>query len=292
MPAPEIQRAAEFLAAHAVVLLGLGTLAILLSLVAIVLAVRGIARFRQPLREGFETLVDRVRQASVARQFLRGASRRLPRGYLLVHFALGLALTAAATLFVIVAEEVVSGDEIAVFDIAFARALRDNATPEWERVFERVSWLGRGDVLGVATLLVALGLIVEDRVTIALGWVAAQAGGGLLNYTLKQGFGRTRPEFADPLLAASSWSFPSGHVMGTFIFCGLASYLLLRYVRSWTVAAATVTVSLAWCLVMAFSRLYLGVHFASDVIAGLFAGGAWVAVCVSAFEVLRRRGER
>jgi undecaprenyl-diphosphatase len=122
-----------------------------------------------------------------------------------------------------------------------------------------------------------------------MGWVAAHAGGGLLNLTLKRAFERTRPEFADPLLAASSWSFPSGHAMGTFILCGLGCYLVLREMRSWTAAAAVVMLATSWCLIMAFSRLYLGVHFASDVVAGLVAGAAWVAVCVSAFEVVRRR---
>jgi membrane-associated phospholipid phosphatase len=124
---------------------------------------------------------------------------------------------------------------------------------------------------------------------LALGWVAAQAGGGLLNRVLKETFQRTRPEFADPMLLASTWSFPSGHAMGTFILCGMVCYLLLRGIRPWTMAAAVVTASASWCGVTAFSRLYLGVHYVSDVIAGLLAGVAWLAVCVSALEVLRRR---
>ena len=94
---------------------------------------------------------------------------------------------------------------------------------------------------------------------------------------MKETFERTRPEFADPLLASASWSFPSGHAMGTFILFGLGAYVLLRNVRSWTVAGVVVTLSLLWCLTVAFSRLYLGVHFASDVIAGVVAGAAWVA---------------
>ncbi len=77
--------------------------------------------------------------------------------------------------------------------------------------------------------------------------------------------------------------------MGTFVFCGVAGYLLARATRSWSVAAVTVAVAAGWSMAMAFSRLYLGVHYASDVVAGLVAGAAWVAVCVSGMEVIRRR---
>jgi undecaprenyl-diphosphatase len=144
-------------------------------------------------------------------------------------------------------------------------------------------------VLAAATAAVAAYLTIKHDWLAAAGWIAAQVGGGLLNAVLKATFERTRPSFADPLLAASSWSFPSGHAMGTFILVGLACYVFLRNVRSWTMAAVLVTAALSWCVVMAFSRLYLGVHFASDVVAGVIAGAAWVAVCASAFEVIRQR---
>jgi membrane-associated phospholipid phosphatase len=145
------------------------------------------------------------------------------------------------------------------------------------------------EAIAAAAAIVALLLWRANGALMAVGWIAAQAGGGVLNLALKETFERTRPAFADPLLAASSWSFPSGHAMGTFILFGLGCYVLLRETASWTVAAFVVTLSLAWCIVMAFSRLYLGVHFASDVAAGLIAGVAWVAVCASALEVVRPR---
>jgi membrane-associated phospholipid phosphatase len=213
----------------------------------------------------------------------------VPSAYLALHLTLGLMMAVAVAVFATLAEEALAGGDMAAFDVAFVRALHDTRSPEWQRTFSVVSWFGTRETLAVATVLVAVPLLLQQRVLLALGWVGAQAGGGLLNRTRKETFARTRPEFADPMLAASSWSFPSGHVMGTFILCGLACYLLLRENRSWRTAAVVVAMSASWCVLMAFSRLYLGVHYVSDVIAGLLAGVAWVAVCVSALEVLRRR---
>ena len=209
-------------------------------------------------------------------------------GSLALHLTLGLALTAAVTIFVILVEEVAAGGPVAAFDVAFARALWNTTTPGWQRIFAVVSWLGSRGVLGAAALLVAAALLLRQHTLLAIGWIGAQAGGGVLNMVLKETFERTRPEFADPMLALSSWSFPSGHAMGTFIVCGLGSYLLLREVRLWPTEGIIVTIAVAWCMVMSFSRLYLGVHFASDVAAGHIAGGAWVAVCVSGLELLQR----
>jgi len=289
MAGPEAERVAQFLATHAVLLLGLGLLAALASVFAIILAVRITARFQGSILHGFTEVVRYARRNDVVNRVAARTSTLIPSAYLGLHLMLGLLLTGAVIGFVALAEEVLAGREMARFDVAFARALHDEKSPAWERFFSTVSWFGSGQVVAMATVAVAIVLLVNRRTMLAIVWVAAQAGGGLLNRTLKETFERTRPEFADPLLMSSSWSFPSGHAMGTFILCGLGCYLLLRERRSWTASALAVSLAVSWCVVMAFSRLYLGVHFASDVVAGLVAGAAWIAVCASAFEIIRRR---
>jgi membrane-associated phospholipid phosphatase len=285
---PEGERAAQFLATHALLLLGLGVLAAAASIAAIVWAMHVAARFGPGVRRQVATLASRVPELAPVR-LIRQAHSLVPSAYLALHLALGFVVAVAVAVFATLAEEALAGGEMAAFDVAFARALHDARSPGWHRAFAVVSSFGTRDALAIATVAVAVVLLLRQQMLLAFGWVTAQAGGGLLNRVLKETFERTRPEFADPMLAASSWSFPSGHAMGTFIFCGLGCYLLLRGHRSWTAAAVAVTVSASWCVVMAFSRLYLGVHYASDVVAGLVAGVAWVAVCVSALEVLRRR---
>jgi undecaprenyl-diphosphatase len=289
MPDPEVERAARFIATHAVLLLGLGILAAVASIAAIVCATRLAGRFRPTAQQSIASLAERVQEIEIVRRVMGGAHAVMPSAYLALHLTVGLVIAAAVGVFAMLAEEALAAGDMAGFDDEFARALHDARTPEWERAFSVVSWFGSHEALAVATVLVAVPLLLRQQIMLSVGWVAAQAGGGLLNRVLKETFERTRPEFADPVLAASSWSFPSGHAMGTFIFCGLGCYLLLRRNRSWTTAALVVTASASWCVVVAFSRLYLGVHYASDVIAGLLAGVAWVAVCISALEVLHRR---
>ena len=82
--------------------------------------------------------------------------------------------------------------------------------------------------------------------------------------------------------------------MGTFVFAGMAAYLLFRSTRSWMATAIVAIVAISWCVIMGFTRLYLGVHFLSDVAAGVIAATAWVAICVSGIEVgiRRSRGAR
>ena len=289
MAGPEAERAAQFLATHAVLLLGLGLIAGLASVLGIILAVRIVARFRGTLLRGFTELVEFGRRIEVVNRVVARTAALIPTAYLGLHLTIGLLLSVAVIVFVALAEDVLAGGEMARFDVAFARALHDERSRAWERFFSTVSWFGSRQVLTMTSVVVALVLVVNHRTVLAIGWLAAQGGGGLLNRALKETFERTRPEFADPILLSSSWSFPSGHAMGTFILCGLGCYLLLREHRSWTASAVGVSLAVSWCVVIAFSRLYLGVHFASDVIAGLLAGAAWVAVCASAFEVIRRR---
>jgi membrane-associated phospholipid phosphatase len=286
---PEIQRAAEFLAARAELLLGLGIAAALAALLAVMGVLRLLRPYQSTLRQWFAIAIGYVPWPGTVQRVTTRIRLALSSGYLAAHLVVGLAVTVAVSVFVVVAEDVFGGGDLVAFDLAFARALQEASSPGSERFFAVVSKLGERESIAVATVACAAWLL-RHSVLLAGWWIAAQAGGGLLNLALKGSYERTRPEYADPLLAASSWSFPSGHAMGTFILFGLGCYVLLRETRSWTTAGLVIIVSLSWCLVMAFSRLYLGVHFASDVIAGIIAGAAWVAVCVSAFEMIRRRG--
>lgn len=283
-----VEDAAHLLAQHALVLLALGASIVLAAVLGVAALIRAFEPIGRALAVQWQRLLPLARRHPAARGILGRMRGAFVGGYVLLQLTLGLAAVTAVSAFVVVAEEVGAPGAVAAFDLAFAQALRDGSTRGWRDFFSAISWFGSSPVLAIATLAAAPLVWGRGGPPAAIAWLAAQAGGGVLNWTLKQTFARTRPEFADPALAGS-WSFPSGHAMATFVFCGVGAYLLWRYTRSWFAGIAVLALSALWCLLMAFSRLYLGVHFASDVLAGLIAGAAWVAVCISALESIHRR---
>jgi undecaprenyl-diphosphatase len=214
--------------------------------------------------------------------------RIAPYRYLGVHLAAGLAACFTAVLaFGALAEEVLEREEWDAFDRALAVALHRHATARTVEALAAVTLLGDKWVITAIGVAGAILLIVRRRHVLLAGWAAALVGGALLNVALKAVFQRARPELDAPLGNALGWSFPSGHAMGAMVAYGMLSYLLvLRFGRS----PAPFIVAFASMLVLAvgFSRIYLGVHYFSDVLGGYLSGAAWLAVCTSAVEIARR----
>lgn len=220
--------------------------------------------------------------------------RRLsPEGYLGLHFTIGIALVIGALhLFAELTEEIWSGEEIALFDQALAHALRRHASPAALAVFSEITRFGNKEVIALIGAVAGLLLAFSKRWFLLAGWTVALAGGGLLNMALKAIFRRTRPISPNPFITAPGWSFPSGHAMGALIAYGMLAYVMVILFQG-KGARLTVSIAAALALLIGASRMYLGVHYFSDVIAGYVAGIAWLAVCITATEVARRhRRER
>lgn len=216
--------------------------------------------------------------------------RRLsPDSYLGLHLTVGIiVLFMMGAIFSNLAQEVVPGDELARFDQTLAISLHQNTLPTAVSVFVVITTLGDLLLLAVIGVVVGLILIIQRRWLLLASWIVTLAGGGLLNSGLKAAFQRVRPELANPFITATGWSFPSGHAMGSLIAYGMLTYLLVLVVRRpWKKVVITGMVALV--LLIGFSRMYLGVHFFSDIVAGYTAGAAWLAICISGTEVARRR---
>jgi len=114
-------------------------------------------------------------------------------------------------------------------------------------------------------------------------------GGMLLNFLLKHVFVRPRPYFENPLLTFTSYSFPSGHTMMATVFYGTLCVLVASRVRHWRWRVVAIAVAGFMILLVGFSRIYLGAHYLSDVLAAIAEGLAWLAFSLVAVGELQRR---
>jgi membrane-associated phospholipid phosphatase len=146
---------------------------------------------------------------------------------------------------------------------------------------------GPGGVAAVIAIA-AIALAVRRRWRWLLYLAVTTGGGALLNLEMKHYFARARPNLAEALRQAHGYSFPSGHAMGSTVAYLALAYLGLRVLPRWRWKSAALALAVAIILSVALSRVYLGVHWISDVTAGVTGGTMWVAITTIAYETLRR----
>lgn len=210
--------------------------------------------------------------------------------------AVGLAAT-AGWIFVELAEEILEGETEAV-DTALLLALRsaaDQADPLGPRWFEEmmrdVTAFGGTGPLVFITLAAACYLVLRRRARTALFVLLAVGGGQILSSLLKFGFDRPRPDLVPHGMHVYTASFPSGHAMMAAVTYLTLGALLARTETRRRLKAYLILLALLLTLLVGLSRVYLGVHWPSDVLGGWAAGSAWAAICWSIAAMLQRRGE-
>ncbi|SCW59026.1 undecaprenyl-diphosphatase [Paenibacillus tianmuensis] len=164
------------------------------------------------------------------------------------------------------------------FDRTYIDWIQSLISPELTVWMKGITELGSFQTLFVL-LLVSVSLMVwRKKKWEALFFMVAVTGGALFNQLLKQIFERQRP-MLHRIVEETGYSFPSGHSMASIVFYGMLAMLLLMFVKS-PVLKLLIAVT-AGCLVIMIgvSRIYLGVHYPSDVAAGFAAGAAWLTVC-------------
>ena len=215
---------------------------------------------------------------------------RPPR--LVLSLALGFAaIVSAAALFAGIAERATPTHTLGRADQVLADGIA--ATLPWAalRAFSVLTHFGDRSVLIALGVGVAMTLLWRRHTGLALGWMLALGGNAVLNPTLKRIFERARPVHEHGLAFEEGYSFPSGHSSGAMVVYGMLLYLALRLLPPrWHLPA--VMVAIAVIFTTACSRIFLQVHFASDVAAGLLSGATWLAVCVASMEWARRRKRR
>lgn len=206
------------------------------------------------------------------------------------------AISAVIWLFLRLADEVNENETMAI-DEMILLALRNPADhsdpigPGWVQEMGRdFTALGSVGVLTLLTLGTCVYLLMLKRAHAALFTLGAIGGGWLVSNLLKMGYDRPRPDLFPQDSILYTASFPSGHaMMSTITYLTLAA-LLTRTVPSWRLRSFFLLSALFLTLLVGASRVYLGVHWTTDVVAGWMVGAAWAGLCWLAAFWLQRRG--
>lgn len=185
-------------------------------------------------------------------------------------------LVGAAWLFFGILEDLVTGDPLLLVDSAIYQVLQELRTAPGDAVMIAITELGDTTVVAAVTLVVLSWLMWKRGWRTAAYWLIAIAGASALNSVIKVALHRARP--GELLYSGwSAFSFPSGHSTVNVVLYGFLAFLITREIRpAWRLVVALGAATLIFLI--AFSRLYLGAHWFSDVIGGLAFGSAWLAL--------------
>src|SRR5690606_1089213 len=177
-------------------------------------------------------------------------------------------------------------NELTAFDDTVSEVIHSYRSPTLTPVFEFITHLAdRGAYFVAAIMAAAFFYFKYGRWKFTLQTILVLLLSSLSNVVLKKVINRERPSL-EHLVAVSTLSYPSGHSMSAMAFYGFLIYLSFRFSGSWWLKAAAFIGFGGLILLIGISRIYLGVHYPSDVIAGFLGGLIWVTFCVVVFNVI------
>lgn len=188
---------------------------------------------------------------------------------------------AALSGLVSLADEVVEGEALAV-DVRLLELINQISTPWLDDLFIWITWLGDIIFVAAATTVACAILAKRSRQRAAVFIASSVIGSVIISNSLKLLFARARPDLWQSLVAESTFSFPSGHAIASSTLALSVSIILWRTKWRWS----AVTVGVLYVVLVGFSRLYLGAHYPSDVLAGWLVSTCWVLMVGGIMPVL------
>jgi membrane protein DedA with SNARE-associated domain/membrane-associated phospholipid phosphatase len=200
-----------------------------------------------------------------------------------------LAFVYVLALFAGVVEDLITSDPIVAVDIRIANLFFLFRTDGLTNIFTWITLLGKSQVILVFIFISVAVLWLWQKKYYILPLFIAVTGSEAFTYLGKLAFHRPRPEMA--VYAEHSFSFPSGHVTIAVAFYGFVGYLLMRFVQNWNRKVNIFFTTILIIIAIGFSRVYLGVHYISDVWSGYLVGAIWLIIAISFSEWLEYQGK-
>ena len=181
-------------------------------------------------------------------------------------------------------DEVLDGDTLAI-DVMILESINTLSSPWLEKIMIFVTQFGSVMVVGFVSLLISGFLVYKKHYQRLLTFLASLGGAAGLIVVLKELFARSRPELWDQLVVETSYSFPSGHSLGSAALA--LTIVALLWATKWR--ALAIFAAIDYILLIGFSRMYLGVHYPTDVLAGWLIAGAWLVSVLLINHFVRKK---
>jgi undecaprenyl-diphosphatase len=189
-------------------------------------------------------------------------------------------LLIASAVFAVIAATVARHDTILQRDLQVLVWLHTHGNPVFSAFLLSITYLHSTIGISVFTLILGVALAQRHKWYWVLALGLSVGGGMLLNVALKLIFHRSRPTWDDPLITLTTNSFPSGHAAAATLFYGFLSVYVFAHVKELSLRIACLVASVLMVALVAFSRMYLGVHYLSDVLAAISISTAWLVLCL------------
>ncbi len=205
---------------------------------------------------------------------------------IVMNLGLGLFLAIfSGWIFGVLAEDVLTHDSMTLYDAGISRWILSLATEDGSQFFYLITLLGSSRFIAITSLLMSAWLVWRKRWLQVATFVLTVGGGTLLNVLLKNIFLRPRPDFPNAFYLESGYSFPSGHAMLSILLYGMTAYLIASQTPSWKIQIRLWITAVTVSLLIGFSRIFLGVHYLTDVLGGWAAGIVWLVVCMGTYKL-------
>ena len=198
-----------------------------------------------------------------------------------------LAIAAAcALLFAVVAHDVVTNGLLSEQDVRVVAWLHVHGSAALDKLMIWASFSGGPAITSAYAAILIVAYLTRRRIAAALMIGTIVYGAALFNIAVKHLVQRGRPALEDPLMTLPTYSFPSGHAAASTVFGGLICILVWRSGLRGARGAIAIACSVTWVALVGVSRVYLGLHYPTDVVAGAAEGLLWLMLSAIAFDRL------